>query len=81
MARNLNVWRTNWHATGITVPVDQYEVDIHIEWINEAGEPREHTETVQFPNVLRDVPVPWLERKVERLLLEALRKKLNIDPE
>ena len=81
MARSVNVWLTNWHWTGVAVPTPQAEVDIHIEWINEAGEQREHTETVRFPNVLRDVPVPWLKQWLEELLLRALRKKLNIDPE
>ena len=81
MARNVNVWLTNWHWTGVTVPTPQAEVDIRIEWINEAGEQREHTETVRFPDILRDAPRAWLRRKLEWLILEALRKKLNMDPE
>lgn len=59
----------------------QAEVDIHIKWVNEAGEQREHTETVWFPNILRDVPVKWLKRRLEELILRAISKKLNIDPE
>jgi len=81
MARNVNVWLTNWSWTGVTVPTPQAAVDIHVEWVNEAGEQREHTETVRFPNILADVPVPWLKRQVEELLLRALRKRLDIDPE
>lgn len=81
MTRNINVWFTGWHWTGVEVPVPQAEVEIHIEWINEAGEQREHTETVRWPNILRDVPVKWLKRRLEVLMLRAVRRKLNIDPE
>lgn len=81
MARNINVWLTNWHWTGRDVPTPQAEVDIHIEWINEAGEPREHTETVRFPNILQDVPVKWVKEELTDLIYRAVRKKLNIDPE
>lgn len=81
MARNVNVWLTNWRWTGKTVPTPQAEVSIHIEWVNDAGEQREHMETVQFPNILRDVPVKWLKRRLEELILRAIRRKLDIDPE
>lgn len=81
MARNVNVWMEGWHWPGITVPTPQAEVDIHIEWISEAGEQREHTETVQFPNILKDVPVPWLKDRLGELILRALRKKLGIGSE
>lgn len=81
MARNVNVWLTNWHWTGVNVPTPQAEVDIRIEWINEAGEQKEHTETVRFPDILRDVPKAWLKDMLIDLVLRALRKKLGMDPE
>lgn len=80
MARNVNVWLTNWRATGITVPVDQYTVDIKIQWTADDGGQREHVETVRFPNVLRDVPVAWLKDELVNLILRCVRKKLGIDP-
>jgi hypothetical protein len=79
MARNVNVWLTNWHWTGIEVLTPQAAVDIHIEWVDDEGQQREHTETIKFPNVLADVPVPWLKERLEDLILIGLRKKLGID--
>ncbi len=81
MASDVNVWMENWHATGVKVPIDQYEVDITVHWTDDAGERQERARTVQFPNILADVPALWLKRKMERLMLEALRKKLDMDPE
>lgn len=79
MARNVNVWITNWHWTGKDVRTPQAEVDIVIQWTDDTGESREHSETAQFPNCLQDVPVSWLREEIEDLILRAVRKRLEMD--
>lgn len=78
---NVNIFTDGWHWTGVTVPTPQAEVTVRIEWLDEAGEQREHIETVRFPNILADVPVPWLKDRLEDLILRAVRRKLGMDPE
>lgn len=79
MAANVNVWITNWHWTGNSVPTPQAEVNITIQWTDDAGESHEHSETARFPNCLADVPVPWLKEMLEDLILRVVRKKLGIE--
>lgn len=76
---NVNVWISNWHATGIDVPVPQYEVDLTIEWNDRAGAPHSWTGTAVFPNDLQLVPVAWLKDVLEDLLLRCARKRLGVD--
>jgi len=79
MARNVNVWMTNWHWTGNDVPVPQAEVDIVIQWTSDTGELREHSVTARFPNCLQEVPVSWVKAELEDLILRAVRKRLGVD--
>lgn len=79
MARNVNVWITNWRQTGQQVSVPQYAVDIRAEWIGNDGQPRERTETVRFPNILGDVPASWIKEELTNLMFRALRVKAGID--
>lgn len=79
MARNVNVWMTNWHWTGNDVPVPQAEVDIVVQWTDKDGESREHSVTARFPNCLQDVPVAWLKDELGDLILRAVRKRLGAD--
>lgn len=79
MARNVNVWIQNWRWTGSTIPTPQAAVDITIQWTNDVGEAREHSETAQFPNCLQDLPVSWVKEELEDLILRAVRKRLGVD--
>ena len=75
----MNVWVKNWHATGQTVPVPQYTVDVALEWVDSDGNPHSWTGTPTFPNDLKDVPAAWLKDMLMELLLRAARKKLGVD--
>ena len=79
MASNINVWIQNWHWTGSDIPVPQAEVDVTIQWTDNAGEAHEHSETARFPKCLKDVPVAWLRDELEDLILRAVRKRLEVD--
>lgn len=79
MARNVNVFLTNWHWTGQSVLTPQATVDLEIQWVDEEGSDQQWSGTATFPNDLRLVPVAWLKEKLEELLLEAARKRLGVD--
>lgn len=79
MARNINIWTVNWHWTGKEVRTPQAEVDITIQWTDNAGEPHEHSETAGFPNCLQDLPVSWVREQMEDLILRAVQKRLGVD--
>ena len=79
MARNVNVWIDGWRWTGQQVQTPQAEVNLRIEWTDNAGQQRQRIETVRFPNILADVPVAWLKQEMEDLMLRALRVKAGVD--
>ncbi len=76
---NVNMWVDNWHATGNTVPVPQYTVDVTLEWVDAEGNSRSWTGTPTFPNDLQDVPAAWLKDMLTDLILRVARKKLRVD--
>jgi hypothetical protein len=79
MARSVNVWTTNWRATGTNVQVPQYEQTIRIEWVDDAGEARKAQRTVRFPNVLANIPARRPKEYVEAMLMREARILAGID--
>ena len=79
MARNVNVFTTNWQWTGNTVPTPQATVDIELHWKDNAGVDHEWSGVAMFPNDLQLVPVAWVKEALEELLLRAARKRLGVD--
>ena len=75
----VNQWVTNWRWTGSNVQTPQAEVDVTIEWIDDADIPQTWSGTVTFPNDLQLVPVAWVKDALEELMMRALRKRLGID--
>lgn len=81
MARSVNVWTSNWRATGNSVPVPQYEQTIRMEWVTDDGQEREAERTVRFPNVLANIPARRLKEYVEEMLMREARIMAGIDPD
>ena len=81
MARNVNVYHSNWQKTGQEVQVDQWVADYRIEWIDDQGQQHNWEGEITFPNDLALVPDWWLKRELLELIMRAARKKLNIDLE
>lgn len=79
MARSVNVWTDNWRATGNTVPVPQYAVDVTLQWIDNRGEQHERSETIRFPNFLQNVGKKDLKKWLTDLMLREARQRLGID--
>ena len=79
MARNVNLWVTGITATGNSVPVPQYEIELTAQWIANDGTAKERTETVRFPNILAQVPAAWLKEHLTELLIDAARQVYGVD--
>lgn len=80
MARNVDaVFFTNWHATGSTVPIDQYELDIEMHWTDEQGQSHQGQRTVRFPNCLSDLSMAERKELAEELMLKAAKIQLGVD--
>lgn len=78
MARNVNVWFTNWQRIG-TSASSEFEGDFRIEWIDENGKQQRHVEKVRTEDLLKEMPEEWLMEKYFEMTLMGLRKKLGID--
>ena len=81
MARNVDqINITNWAATGSTVPVPQYSVDVEIYWTNDDGSQGHHgPETYLWPNVLADVPLKVVREFMREMIEARARVELGID--
>ena len=81
MATNVNVNLTGFQTTGSNVNVAQYEIQVDITWINNAGQSQSHSELVRFPNILNHANISnaWRKEKLTQLLLEALREIQGVD--
>ena len=76
--RSVNVWLENWRATGSQVRVDQYELDVRLEWTKTDGSDGSWEGVVTFPNDLALVPTAWLKEELTDLLLRAARHRLSV---
>lgn len=76
MAREVNVYTSNWKATGTNVSVPQYRVDVTLNWVNDAGVAHTRSETVKFPNFLQNVGAADLKEWLTELMLREARERL-----
>jgi hypothetical protein len=67
---NINLFTTNWKATGSSVSVPQYSLTVKVQWTDESGVKREGTHTVLFPNVLNDLPAKYIASAISDMLIE-----------
>ncbi len=80
MANKVNVRTSNWRATGANVSVPQYRMTIQVDWIDEAGASQSQSATVNFPNVLSQVPTEWLADDLQELLVKYYLKYIGVTP-
>ena len=74
-----NLYTDNWRATGKTISVPQYSVDVTIQWTDKLGLPKERTETLLFPNFLQRVGAADLKEWLTDLMIREARQRLEID--
>lgn len=79
MARNVNLYISNWQWTGNSVQTPQATVDLELYWLDENDVLQNWSGTATFPNDLQLVPVAWVRQELEDLLIRAVRKQLGID--
>ena len=77
--RDVNVFFSNWRATGTNVSTPQYAIDVTLNWTDANGSPRTATRTVLFPNLLAQLPAAWVADEMKDLILRAARKYAGID--
>ena len=74
---NINLFTTNWHATGTNVSVPQYSMEVRVLWIDSEGVEHEGTRTVLFPNVLNNLPPAHVKEKIEEMLIDYAIQELE----
>lgn len=79
MAKDVNVYFENWKATGSTVNVPQFEVQIRLEWTRNDGSKATRSETARFPNVLGQLALAELREWMENILVAEMRQRLEVD--
>lgn len=79
MAREVNLFTSNWKATGKNISVPQYTVDVTINWIDNAGVSRTRSETLKFPNFLQTVGAADLKEWLTELMIRETRERLGVD--
>jgi len=77
--REVNVYTSNWQATGVNVSVPQYMLTVRFQWIDQAGASHEGTRTVLFPNVLAQLPAVYVAERMTEMLLAYARQALGVD--
>jgi hypothetical protein len=76
MAREINLFTSNWKATGKNISVPQYSVDVTLNWIDDEGVSHTRSETLKFPNFLANVGAADLKEWLTELLVREARQRL-----
>ena len=80
MAREVNIFITNWQVTGSNVSVPQYTMTARIDWVDDTGAAHSQTRAVLFPNVLTQLPTDYVATAMKQMLIDYARKLLGVDP-
>jgi len=76
MAREINLFTSNWKATGKNISVPQYSVDVTINWTADDGGSHTASETLRFPNFLQNVGAADLKEWLTELMTREARQRL-----
>ena len=76
MSREVNIYTSNWKATGKNVSVPQYSIDVRFEATKDDGTKVDRTETLKFPNFLQNVGEEDLKEWLTDLVLHEARQRL-----
>lgn len=76
MAREVNLFTSNWQATGKNISVPQYSVAVQLDWIDNAGVSHTRSETLKFPNFLANVGAADLKEWLTELMIREAQQRL-----
>jgi hypothetical protein len=76
MAREINLFTSNWKATGKNISVPQYSVDVTLNWIDDEGVSHTRSETLKFPNFLANVGAADLKEWLTELMIREAQQRL-----
>ena len=69
---SVNIYTSDWRKTGAKVEVPQFEMKIRVQ----KGD-RDIVRTVQFPDILFDLPAEYAKEKMTELLTDYVIKKVG----
>lgn len=75
MAKDINIYTSNWKATGTNVNVPQYSVNVTLNWTDNAGIAHTRSETLKFPNFLQNVGAADLKEWLTELMLREAKER------
>ena len=67
---NINIYTSDWKATGNHISVPQYSMTIRAEWTDKDGESHTKTKTFNFPNVLANIPPKHLSDVIKNIITD-----------
>lgn len=76
MAREVNLFTSNWRATGLKIQVPQYSVDVRLDWIDNDGVSHTRSEILKFPNFLQRVGAADLKEWLTELMTREAQQRL-----
>lgn len=79
MAREVNIFTSNWKKTGVNISVPQYSVVVTINFTRNDGTQGTATETLKFPNFLNNVGAADLKEWLTELMLREARERLVVN--
>lgn len=74
--KGTNIYTKNWRETGKKVSVQQYSIEVEINWTDKDGVEQTRSETLLFPNMLSKVGNDDLKDKLTELMLSEARERL-----
>ena len=87
MPRAVNVWTSEWAATGTKVLCPRYTFKVRAEWRANTGAAKQDTRVVTFPDDLIALAQAggadreWLEGELKELLFKVARRLAKVDDE
>lgn len=82
MARNVNVWTSEWCKTGRVMSVPQYSMKVRMQWTDDAGKVHDETKVVLYPDSLTEIALndaDWVNGVITETLMQTSRKALAVD--
>ncbi len=79
MAKEVNIFTSDWTAVGTNASVPRYSMTLTTNWVDNAGVPHTDTRTLVFPNVLSWIPLARLKGYMEQIALSEARIALGVD--
>jgi len=79
MAKEVNIFISDWAAVGTNASVPRYSMTLQTDWVDNAGVAHTDTRTLIFPNVLSGIPLSRLKGYMEQIALAEARIAIGVN--